>query len=195
MDRVSLNREDPEEKEVFHPTLHVDDSLPLLFLPGVSARSADHPFSRRRRPLIAFPNASTLPDSEIPWVSLYQSLDLRMGRILDSLDRLSRGEPLRLPRVVPVRVSEGALTFYSSDPIAPGTRGALILELPTLPVCEIDCDLSVVHSGPWNQTSAPDPSKGHAVTGRWIGLEGEMRESLLQYLILRQRETLAFKSQ
>jgi hypothetical protein len=38
----------------------------------------------------------------------------------------------------------------------------------------------------------PSPG-GFAVTGLWSGLEGEMRESLLQYLVLRQREILAFK--
>ncbi len=177
----------------FHPSLHVDDHLPLLFLPGVTARSVDHPFSRRRRPLLAFPHASTIPDTDVPWVSLFQSLDLRMGQILDSLDRLSRGEPLRLPRVVPVRVSESALTFYSPEPLSSGTRGTLILELPTLPACEIDCDLSIVHSVPWDGEEAPGSANGHAVTGRWIGLEGEMKESLVQYLILRQREILAFK--
>ena len=187
-----MNGTDPPHQS-FHPSLHVDDRLPLLFLQGVMAQSVNHPFSRRRRPLIAFPNASNLPDSDVPWVSLYQSLDLRMGRILDSLDRLSRGEPLGLPRVVPVRLSESALTFYSLEPIPPGARGALILELPMLPACEIDCELSIVHSRPWDQEDGPAPERGHAVTGRWIGLEGEMKESLVQYLILRQREILAFK--
>ena len=118
-----------------------------------------------------------------------------MGRILDSLDRLSRGEPLQLPRVVPVIVSEEALTFYSQEAISHDSRGALILELPTLPLCEIDCDLAIVHTEPWGARNAGDSSKGHAITGRWIGLEGEMRENLLQYLILRQREMLAFKTQ
>ena len=180
-------------RESFHPSLNVDDRLPLLFLPGIPASSANQPFSRRRRPLIAFPRGSTLPESEIPWVGLYQSLDLRMGRILDSLDRLSRGEALRLPRVVPVRISEGALTFYATEPFETGVKGGLILELPTLPLCEIDCDLSIVHCGPWDIDMETSPGGGFAVTGLWSGLEGEMRESLLQYLVLRQREILAFK--
>ncbi|MCL4485631.1 MAG: hypothetical protein M1537_04730 [Nitrospirae bacterium] len=182
-----------QEKTSFHSSLNVDDRLPLLFLPGISSEAASQPFSRRRRPLIAFPRAATLSESEIPWVGLYQSLDLRMGRILDSLDRLSRGEPLRLPRVVPVRLSESALTFYASEPFNPGTKGGLILELPTLPACEIDCDLSVVHCVPWDRAEDSPPEEGYAVTGLFGNLEGEMRESLLQYLVLRQREILAFK--
>lgn len=181
------------EGKSFHSPLSVEDRLPLLFLPGVPAGAADQPFSRRRRPLIAFPRASSLPDSEIPWVGLYQSLDLRMGRILDSLDRLSRGEPLRLPRVVPVRVSERALTFFAREPFDQGIKGGVILELPTLPVCEIDCDLTVLKCEPWPEEGALLPDAGYSVTGSWSGLEGEMRESLLQYLVLRQREVLAFK--
>lgn len=182
-----------KEEGPLHSPLRVDDRLPLLFLPGTSSGVADQSFSRRRRPLIAFPRASTLPDSEIPWVGLYQSLDLRMGRILDSLDRLSRGEPLRLPRVVPVIVSERALTFYSQDPSEPGVKGGIILELPTLPASEIDCDLTVLRCEPWPEEGGPSAKSGFAVTGSWTGLEGEMRESLLQYLVLRQREILAFK--
>ena len=179
-------------KKFFHSSLNVDDRLPLLFLPGIPATAANPSFSHRRRPLIAFPRASTLPESEIPWVGLYQSLDLRMGRILDSLDRLSKGEPLRLPRVVPVRISEGALTFFSTEAFETGVKGGLILELPTLPLCEIDCDLSIVHCDSWDIDMESSPG-GFAVTGLWSGLEGEMRESLLQYLVLRQREILAFK--
>ena len=116
-----------------------------------------------------------------------------MGRILDSLDRLSRGEPLRLPRVVPVIVSEKALTFYAQDPSDPGVRGGIILELPTLPVSEIDCDLTVLRCESWPEEMGPSSKAGYAITGAWTGLEGEMRESLLQYLVLRQREILAFK--
>lgn len=176
-----------------HPSLNVEDRLPVLFLPGVRASSPISPLFRRRRPLIAFPHASTLSESEIPWVGLYQSLDLRMGRILDSLERLSRGETLVLPRVVPVRISEYGLTFFHFQAVAENSTGSVLVELPTLPAFEVECDLSVRHCEEWFDESSGEDSSGYAVTGEWVGLEGEMLESLLQYLILRQRELLAFK--
>ncbi len=167
----------------------MEDRLPLLYLSddtgGASLPLAPPAF--RRRPLIAFPRAATLPESEVPWVGLFQSLDMRLGRILDSLGRLSRGEPLLLPEVVPVRLSEAAATFSSRTAPAPGTSGRLLVELPTLPVFEIDCPVTVA-------SCQPQPSGGNLVTVLWKGLEGEMHENLLQYLILRQREILAFRS-
>lgn len=170
-----------------HLPLNVEDRLPVLFLPDIPFASPGGGASRRRRPLIAFPNASGLSDAEIPWIGLYQSLDLRMAQILDSLDRLSRGVPLLLPRVVPVRLSERALTFQSPDRLEPGRSGSVTVELPTLPVREIGCDLRILECLP-GQGDA-----GFIVTGEWVGLGTEMREALLQYLILRQRETLSFQ--
>ncbi len=172
-----------------HPPLNVEDRLPLLFLPdnndGPSLPIASPAF--RRRPLIAFPRAASLPESEVPWIGLFQSLDMRLGRILDSLGRLSRGEPILLPEVLPVRLSEAAATFPSRLSPAPGTFGRLFLELPTLPVFEIDSPVTVV-------SCQPQSPGENLVTTLWKGLEGEMRENLLQYLILRQREILAFRS-
>lgn len=176
-----------------HPSLHVEDRLPVLFLPGIPVSAPGNPFARRRRPLITFPHASTLSDAEIPWVGLYQSLDLRMGRILDSLDRISRGEPLVLPRVVPVRISEKALTFFFSEPVPANSTGSVTVELPTLPVFEIESDLSVIKCDPWPSGTENSSFPGYAVTGEWVGLGGETRESLVQYLVLRQRELLAFQ--
>jgi hypothetical protein len=116
-----------------------------------------------------------------------------MGRILDGLERLSRGETLVLPRVVPVRISEYGLTFFHSQPVEESSTGSVLVELPTLPAFEVECDLSVRHCEEWFDESSGGDSSGYAVTGQWVGLEGEMLESLLQYLILRQRELLAFK--
>lgn len=170
-----------------HPSLNVEDRLPVLFLQDSPAGVGTPSPGFRRRPLIAFPRGGALPETEIPWIGLFQSLDMRLGRILDSLGRLSRGEPLFLPEVLPVRISELAVTFPSEGALAVGTTGRLIIELPTLPVGEIDCMLTIVSSEPLS-------AGGFLVTGLWVGLEGEMRETLLQYLILRQREILAFRS-
>lgn len=172
-----------------HPSLNVEDRLPLLFLPD-DGQEPTLPLSSpafRRRPLIAFPRAASLPESEVPWVGLFQSLDMRLGRILDSLGRLSRGEPLLLPEVLPIRLSEVAATFPTRTSPPPGSSGRLLVELPTLPVFEIDCPVAVI-------SCQPQPSGGNLVTALWKGLEGEMHENLLQYLILRQREILAFRS-
>lgn len=179
----------------------MEDRLPVLFLPGVPSSSPESPLSSRRRPLIAFPHAANLTDEEIPWIGLYQSLDLRMGRILDSLDRLSRGESLRLPVVVPVRISERAITFFSRTSHEEGLSGSVTVELPTLPVREIGCDLRVVRCEAWpGHLPGPPPGPGHAgtahgsgyaVTGTWVEMGGDARESLVQYLILRQREILS----
>jgi hypothetical protein len=106
---------------------------------------------------------------------------------------LSRGEPLVLPRVVPVRISESAVTFFFDQAVEKGSSGSVTVELPTLPVCEIDCDLLVIRCEPWPGDSPEVPSSGFAVTGEWLGLGGDTRESLVQYLVLRQREILAFK--
>ncbi|MHB8370257.1 MAG: hypothetical protein ACYDBP_11345 [Leptospirales bacterium] len=170
-----------------HPSLNVEDRLPVLFLQDSPAGGGAPSPGFRRRPLIAFPRGASLPETEIPWIGLFQSLDMRLGRILDSLGRLSRGEPLFLPEVLPVRLSEVAATFPSEGALAAGTTGRLIIELPTLPVGEIDCMLTIVSSEPLS-------SGEFLVTGLWNGLEGEMHETLLQYLILRQREILAFRS-
>ena len=180
----------PSGDSLSHPPLNVEDRLPLLFLPDNNNDGPSLPIASpafRRRPLIAFPRAASLPESEVPWIGLFQSLDMRLGRILDSLGRLSRGEPILLPEVLPVRLSEAAATFPSRLSPAPGTFGRLLLELPTLPVFEIDSPVTVV-------SCQPQSPGENLVTTLWKGLEGEMRENLLQYLILRQREILAFRS-
>ena len=162
----------------------VFDVLPLV-IQSPAERTAG--FLVPRRPVLPiYPSSWTSGSSEnqIPWLVLFQSMEERLNQMMLILARLSSGEKVRLPVPVKVEISASGLVFPSEHSYPAEEPLHLLIDLPVFPPMEMDVLAHVSGCSPSSEGSGTD------VLVAFDPLPAGLRDRLLQYIVVRQREEI-----
>ncbi len=182
-----LVREDfTERKRKILGDFTVIDTLPLVIQTSSDSNAG---FLVPRRPVLpVYPSSwvSGSSEDQIPWLILFQSMEERLNQMMLILARLSSGEKVRLPVPVPVEISSSGMVFSSEEPYPAGESLHLLIDLPVFPPLELDTRVRVIAS------FSPEDRSGEQteVLVSFDSLSSGLRDRLLQYIVVRQREEI-----
>ena len=164
----------------------VHDILPMVVqtLPEKTSGS----LVPRRSILPVYPSSWTSGSSEsqIPWLVLFQSMEERLNQMMVILARISSGEPVRLPKPVLVEISEAGILFRSERMYPAGDVLHLLIDLPVFPPVELEARARAVGSSDRGR----EEEGRYEVLASFEGLPVDLRDRLLQYIVVRQREEI-----
>ncbi len=162
----------------------VFDVLPLVFQTPADRGAGS--LVPRRPVLPIYPSSWTSGSSEdqIPWLVLFQSMEERLNQMMLILARLSSGEKVNLPVPVPVEISSTGMVFPSEKAYSSGESLHILIDLPVFPPLEMDVLAHV------SACSLSSREPGTDVLVGFDSLSAGLRDSLLQYIVVRQREEI-----
>lgn len=164
----------------------VHDTLPMVVqtLPEKISGS----LVPRRSILPVYPSSWTSGPSEgqIPWLVLFQSMEERLNQMMVILARISSGEPVRLPIPVPVEISEAGILFSSERMYPEGDILHLLIDLPVFPPVELETRARAVGA----VDRGREEEGRYEILASFEGLPVDLRDRLLQYIVVRQREEI-----
>lgn len=142
----------------------------------------------RRSILPVYPSSWTSGPSEgqIPWLVLFQSMEERLNQMMVILARISSGEPVRLPKPVQVEISEAGILFRSERMYPSGDVLHLLIDLPVFPPVELEACARAVGA----VDCGGEEGGRYEILASFEGLPVDLRDRLLQYIVVRQREEI-----
>ncbi len=140
----------------------------------------------RRSVLPIYPASWTSGPSEnqIPWLVLFQSMEERLNQMMLILARLSSGEKVRLPVPVKVEISSSGIVFPSDFSYPENEALHLLIDLPIFPPMEMDVLARVSACA-----QSPEGTRTDVLVA-FDPLPSGLRDQLLQYIVVRQREEI-----
>jgi len=162
----------------------VFDVLPLVIESPAERKAGS--LVPRRSVLPIYPASWTSGPSEnqIPWLVLFQSMEERLNQMMLILARLSSGEKVRLPVPVRVEISSSGMVFPSEHSYPENEALHLLIDLPVFPPLEIDLLAHV------SACTLSSEGTGTEVLVAFDSLPTGLRDQLLQYIVVRQREEI-----